>query len=248
MNITRKWKRFAAVSCSHGHHIDPAARASVLKFMGDFCKGAGARRIHLGDFIDVEALMGNGAGHGEALAPDLAGGIRFLEDGEFNVVLNGNHEDRIWRLAHSKNEVVAELSQYLKRDIEQTVQELKAEHVPYTGVFQKYMLGTGLFTHGTIYNESAPRDMAEMYVEADAVFFGHTHSPGIALARNSRRTIGINVGTLKTRGSSDYAKGRRKTLSWGQAIAYGEYCDTGIQPSLYIHPLEMTGQPWRIAA
>jgi hypothetical protein len=142
---------------------------------------------------------------------------------------------------------VAELSQYLKHDIEQTVQKLKADHVPYTGVFQKYMLGTGLFTHGTIYNESAPRDMAEMYVEADAVFFGHTHSPGIALARNSRRTIGINVGTLKLRGSSDYAKGRRKTLSWGQAIAYGEYCDTGIQPSLYIHPLEMSGQPWRLS-
>jgi predicted phosphodiesterase len=191
--------------------------------------------------------MGGGAGHGEPLAPDIAGGVRFLEDGEFNVVINGNHEDRIWRLTHSKNEVVAELSQYLKHDIEQTVQKLKADHVPYTGVFQKYMLGTGLFTHGTIYNESAPRDMAEMYVEADAVFFGHTHSPGIALARNSRRTIGINVGTLKLRGSSDYAKGRRKTLSWGQAIAYGEYCDTGIQPSLYIHPLELTGQPWRIA-
>jgi hypothetical protein len=223
------------------------ARESVIKFMGEFCKGPGAKRIHLGDFVDVEALMGGGAGHGEPLAPDIAGGVRFLEDGEFNVVINGNHEDRIWRLTHSKNEVVAELSQYLKHDIEQTVQKLKADHVPYTGVFQKYMLGTGLFTHGTIYNESAPRDMAEMYVEADAVFFGHTHSPGIALARNSRRTIGINVGTLKLRGSSDYAKGRRKTLSWGQAIAYGEYCDTGIQPSLYIHPLELTGQPWRIA-
>jgi predicted phosphodiesterase len=223
------------------------ARESVLKFMGDFCKGPGAKRIHLGDFVDVEALMGGGAGHGEPLAPDIAGGVRFLEDGEFNVVINGNHEDRIWRLTRSKNEVVAELSQYLKHDIEQTVQKLKADHVPYTGVFQKYMLGTGLFTHGTIYNESAPRDMAEMYVEADAVFFGHTHSPGIALARNSRRTIGINVGTLKLRGSSDYAKGRRKTLSWGQAIAYGEYCDTGIQPSLYIHPLEMSGQPWRLS-
>ena len=247
MNITRKWKRFAAVSCSHGHHIDPVARASVLKFMGDFCKGPGARRIHLGDFVDVEALMGNGAGQGEALAPDIAGGVRFLEDGEFNVVINGNHEDRIWKLTQSKNEVVAELSQYLKRDIEQTVQDLKAEHVPYTGVFQKYMLGTGLFTHGTIYNESACRDMAEMYVEADAVFFGHTHSPGIALARNSRRTIGINVGTMESLRLNNFAKTRRKTLSWGQAIAYGEYCDTGIQPSLYIHPLELTGQPWRIA-
>jgi hypothetical protein len=110
------------------------------------------------------------------------------------------------------------------------------------------MLGTGLFTHGTIYNESACRDMAETYVEADAVFFGHTHSPGIALARNSRRTIGINVGTIESLRLNNFAKTRRKTLSWGQAIAYGEYCDTGIQPSLYIHPLELTGQPWRIAA
>ena len=248
MNITRSWKRFAAVSCSHGHHIDPVARASVVKFMRSFCRGKGAKRIHLGDFIDMEAFMSNGKGDGEPVAPDVEQGLEFLKEGAFNVILNGNHEDRLWKLTKSPNETVAELAERIKQDIEEVAQDLGAEHVPYTGVFQKYELGSGMFTHGSIYNENACRDMAEMYSEYDVVHFGHTHSPGLALARTNRRTIGMNVGTCETLRLNNYSKTRRKTLSWGQAIAYGEYCDDGIMSTLYVHPLELTGEPWRLAA
>jgi len=248
MNITRNWKRFAAVGCSHAHHIDPVARKSVLKFLDSFCRGKGAKRIHLGDFTDMEAFMGGGAGDGEPISPDIEEGMAFLEEGKFNVVLPGNHEDRLWRLTSSSNEVVAECASMLKGRIESCVKKLGAEMVPYTGVFQKYMLGTGLFTHGTIFNEQAPRAMGEIYVEADAVFSAHTHCPALALARTTRRTLSINVGTLKKYGQNDYAKSRRKTLSWGQAIAYGEYCDTGIMPTLYVQPLTATlaGEEWRL--
>lgn len=252
MNITRSWKPFVAVGCSHAHHIDPVARSSVLKFIKSYippqAKRRGGKVIHLGDFTDMEAFMGGGAGQGEPIAPDIEEGIAFLEEGGFNVILPGNHEDRLWRLCASSNEVVAECASMLKGRIEKCAKQLGAEMVPYTGIFQKYMLGTGLFTHGTIFNENSARDMGEIYVEADCVFGAHTHCPALAMARTTRRTMSINVGTLKQYGKSDYAKNRRKTLSWGQAIAYGEYCDTAIMPSLYVQPLAATlaGEEWRL--
>lgn len=252
MNITRAWKPFVAVGCSHAHHIDPVAKASVIKFIKAFVTAVmrrkGGKILHLGDFTDMEAFMGGGAGNGEPIAPDIEEGLAFLEEAEFNVVLPGNHEDRLWRLCHSSNEVVAECAAMLKSRIEKSVKKLGAELVPYDGIFQRYMLGPGLFTHGTIFNENSARDMAEMYVEADLVVGAHTHCPALAMARTTRRTMSINVGTLKKYGKTDYAKNRRKTFSWGQAICYGEYCETAIMPNLYVQPLSATlaGEEWRL--
>jgi hypothetical protein len=78
------------------------------------------------------------------------------------------------------------------------------------------------------------------------VIFGHTHSPGIAKGRRDDAPTGINVGTLTRMACMDYANSRRKTFSWGQAICYGEYADDLIVPTLYVHPQELAGQPWRI--
>jgi len=109
----------------------------------------------------------------------------------------------------------------------------------YTGVFQKYMLGTGLFTHGTIYQRiGLPRHGRDVRRSRCGLLRPYPF-PCIALARNSRRTIGINVGTLESLRLNNFAKARRKTLSWGQAIAYGEYCD-------YRHPAKPLHRPARI--
>lgn len=247
MNIIRNWKPFAAVSCSHGHHVDPVARASVLKFMADFCKPAGSKRIHLGDFIDMEAFMGGGKGEGEPLAPDIQAGLEFLEDGKFNVVLCGNHEDRLWKLASHSNEIVAECASMLKGKIEATAKMLKAELIPYNGIFQEYRFGTAKACHGTVFNQTTSRDQAEIESDAEVIISGHTHRPEIQLGRTTRRAISINVGTLETLRVNNYAKTRRATLGWGQGIAYGEWCDTGCMAQLYVHPLSLTGKPWRIA-
>lgn len=251
MNITRKWKRFAAVSCSHGHLIDPLASKAVV----DFVKAFKPHRFdHLGDFTDLSPMMGGGAGQGDPLAPDVEEGLAFIEMlkafKDLELVLHeGNHEARLRRLAQSTNEVVAECARLLLLQIEQCAKKLKAKYLPYKGIWSGDRVGNALLTHGSIYNENACRDMAEMYCKGgvSVVIFGHTHAPGMAMGRRDDNPIGINVGTLTRRACMDYANSRRKTLSWGQAIVYGEYCDDLLVPTLYVHPLELVGQPWRVA-
>ena len=243
MKKVNKWKRFAVVGCSHGHHIDPVARQSVLDFKKDFEPDL---FIHAGDFIDMEAFMGGGSGDGEPIAPDFKAGTDFLLDGGFNVVLCGNHEDRLWRLEHSPNEVVSECARMLKSSIKMTCDMINAELIPYDGVFQKYRFSNALVTHGTIYNENACRDMAEMYNEANVVIFAHTHKVGFAKGRRSDNPSAYNVGTLTKKGCMGYAKNRRSTMAWSQGIVYGEYTDEICLPQLYEHPAALLGQPWKI--
>jgi len=218
----------------------------VLKFMAEFCRKPGSKRIHLGDFVDMEAFMGGGKGEGEPLSPDIEAGLDFLEAGKFNVVLGGNHEDRLWKLANHSNEIVAECATLLKAKIEQTCKSMKAEFVPYTGVFQEYRFGTVKACHGAVFNQTTSRDQAEIESDAEVILSGHTHRPEIQLGRTTRRAISINVGTLEEMRMNNFAKTRRNTLGWGQGIAFGEWCDTGCMPSLYVHPLSQAGQPWRI--
>lgn len=249
MNVVRKWKRFAVVSCSHGPYIDPVARKSVASFIKSFKPH---RFDHAGDFTDLSAMMGNGAGNGDPLGPDVDEGLAFLEElkayKDLELVIHeGNHEARLRRLSKSRNEVVAECAQSLLLDIELKAKALHARYVPYRGIWEGARIGNGLITHGSIYNESACRDMAEMYCKGgiSVVIFGHTHSPGMSMGRRDDNPLGINVGTLTRRACLDYANSRRKTFSWGQAICYGEYCDDLVVPTLYVHPLSLIGQPWR---
>jgi hypothetical protein len=250
MNPIRKWNRFAAVGCSHGNHIDPVAKDSVIDFAKSFKPH---KFIHLGDFLDMEAFMGGGNGQGEPVAPDIEAGLQFLEEANFNVILGGNHEARLWELQHSNNEIVAECSTRIIKDIEGTAKKLNAELIPYTGIFQEYRLGDGLFTHGTIYNENCCRDMAEMYCKngVRVTMFAHWHRVGYAKGRRDDNPTGICVGTLTKRGTScnmSYSHRRRSSMAWSQGIVYGEYSEDTIIPFVYEHPMALMGQKWRINA
>lgn len=252
MNVTRRWRRFAAVGCSHGHLADPIALDSVTAFVRAFKPDVFE---HLGDFTDLSPMMGGGAGQGDPMGPDIDAGLEFLErihaaaKGIKLVVHEGNHEARLRRLAQSSNEVVAECARLLLDKIEAAARRLRSEYIPYKGIWSGHRLGNALLTHGTIFNENACRDMAEMYCKdgVSIVVSAHTHCPGMAVGRRDDMPLGINVGTLTRRACMDYANTRRKTLSWGQAIVYGEFCDDLLIPTLYVHPLSLIGQPWRIS-
>ena len=143
MSIIRKWKRFAVVSCSHGHLMDPAAGKAVT----DFIKAFEPHRFdHAGDYTDLSPMMGNGAGQGDPLGPDVEDGLAFLEqlkaykDLEL-VVHDGNHEARLRRLAQSSNQVIAECARLLLVQIQQHCLKLKAKQIPYEGIWQGSRIG-----------------------------------------------------------------------------------------------------------
>ena len=245
-NINHKWKRILAVSCSHAKYCDKEALDAVLKFQADFKPHT---TIHLGDFVDLTALMAGakGASEAEPLIPDIDTGLMHLKMLKANIVLCGNHEDRAWRLQSSNNAVVAHAAYKIVEAIGECCKKLRAPLIPYDGVFQMFDIADIGFQHGVLFNEMAARDTAEAFCNSTRrkVVFGHSHKVSMQPGRNLIGGMGYNIGTLTKRSSMDYAKARRATLAWTQAFLWGEYCEELKQSCIHITSRE-SNQPWRL--
>ena len=241
MNITRKWRRIMAVGCSHGSYADPVALKSVLKFRASFDPHT---VVHLGDFTDLSCFMAGAKGttsESEQIQPDVDGGLDFLSRLRPTLVLCGNHEDRLWRLQHSSQAIVAHAARDVIEQINETCRDIGAELLPYSGINQGRTIGSYLYTHGTVYGENCSRDMAEMYGN---VVHAHTHRCAVAKGRRSDNPTGYCVGTLTRKGAMEYAKCRRATFAWSQGLVFGEYC--GDQSQLYLHEQPSGLAEWRL--
>ena len=241
MNPIRNWKRLLAVACSHGGLADPTAIAAVVKFKRQFRPH---KTIHLGDFTDTTAFRSGAKGSSdetEPVRPDIDAGLEFIEQLGADLVFCGNHEARIWRLAHHYNAIVSELSKHVIERIQSRCKRQRAELVEYDGVWQQRTIGNFKFMHGVFYSENAARDHAEAYGNC---VHGHTHRSGIAKGRRDDNPTGFNVGTLTKIPNMDYANTRRATLAWSQGFVFGEYCDDLCQ--LYLHEQPRNLTEWRL--
>jgi len=224
--MAEKPKRILAVACSHGHLIDEDSAKAVLKFKRDFNPH---RTIHLGDFIDVSAFMGGhiASGEGADVSGDMESGIDFVRQLEPDIIFNGNHEDRLWKLRESSNrELVVYAASRAIDAIEYMARDLKAELVPYAGTFDPNSwrtYGGTAFGHGFMFGEMCARDHAEML--GRPVVFGHAHK----IIRQPARTLGapegICAGCLCSVPAMAYAKTRRQTAAWDNGWVFGEYTD-----------------------
>jgi hypothetical protein len=214
-----------------------------------------------GDLLDLEAFMGSVKDRDgvEPVADDVDEGIRILNviadaclaAGAHLVFNEGNHEARLWRAISSNNETAAFAAFRIQSDMKQVVRRAGGTYVEYRGIWTGYLLGsTLLVTHGSVFNVNAARDMATAYARGgiSTVIFNHTHSPGWAIGNRDDSPMGINAGTLQRRASplASYADNRLKTFSWMPGCAFGEFADDVAVPSLYVHPLTLEGQPWRL--
>ena len=240
--IVRKWKRLLAVGCSHGIYADDTALAAVLRFRDSFKP---AHTIHLGDFCDTAAFRSGAKGspdEGEPIGPDVDGGLEFLRDLRPTLILCGNHEARVWKLQHHHNAIVADCAGHVVERIQTAARKLKAELVPYRGVWAWRQIGGYKFTHGTVYGENATRDMAEMH---GRVVHAHTHRCAVANGRRDDNPTAYGVGTLTDAPNLDYASTRRATLAWSQGFVWGEV--SGNDATLWLHETPR-GQEWRLPA
>lgn len=238
--IVRPWKRALVVGCSHGQYADPLAVNAVLQFHERYKPSFTA---HLGDFCDLSALMSSNVrnGDGDDISPDVDGGIEFLQRLRPNVVLFGNHEDRIDRLCESRSAIVSELSLRLRTQVYSAIHEIGSQVVPYTGHYQRYPLGNYHLTHGSVFNESATRDEAEIHGN---IIHAHTHRSALSKGRRHDNPTGICVGTLTRRGAMQYAKTKKSELSWSQGFVFGEYCDDLCQ--WWLHEQQKDSTEWRL--
>ena len=231
-----------AVSCSHGRHIDRRAKSAVIEFRKAWKPDS---MVHLGDFMDTAAFRSNSSeqDRGESIGEDVGMGLDFLAELEATHVLCGNHEDRLYKLQHHPNEIVATCAKSVIKEVEESVKKLKAKLYPYI-YKQHIILGSAVFTHGTVFSEHACRDMAEMWAGVGrTVIFGHTHRAGMANGRTVKDSTGINVGTLAAMENMDYAKTRRATLGWGGGFAWGEY--TNERTVAWVH-VNGQSESWRL--
>jgi hypothetical protein len=248
-NVVSKWSRFMALGCSHAKFADPAALKAVIDFKKRWKPDT---TVHLGDFIDTAAFRSGARGidadSAEPVAPDIDTGLNFLNQLRPNVVLLGNHEDRLWTLRNSPNAVIAYASHKAIEHIETSITKLGAWIIPYDGMFQSYIRGDVTFLHGSLYSENAIRDHAES-LGPGKIIHAHTHRAGQAPGRTLKSCMGYCVGTLTRRREMSYAKNRRATLGWSQGLVFGEIRE-GRSPAsavwLVTGPGEGTDMEWRL--
>lgn len=234
MNVTRGWKKFVAVSCSHGEIISASARYELLTHLEQFKPHT---TIHLGDFIDTTAFRAGG-NHSEGgnVSADIEAGFAFLREyhgyaTHKRYTFCGNHEDRLWRLADDARPIVADLAQRLILDIHNLGAKMGSEVFEYRDGQMWRLLGNTLFGHGVLFNEFAARDHAEM-LGMNCVF-GHTHKLVQSPARTRNHIVGYNIGWLGDRKKAEYAKARRATTAWANGFAYGYYNDESTKVILH---------------
>lgn len=221
-----------AVGCSHGNLISTAAEEAVLKFRKSYKPHFVA---HLGDAVDTAAFRSGAKGTNDesvAVAPDVDSGLDFIRKLRPDVYLQGNHEDRLWKLANHHNAIVAGLAQEVIGEIRSLCKSLNCKIVPYE-YDQGFRLGNYLLMHGWYYNEMAARDHAEAFGN---VIFCHTHRIAMSKGRRADSPTGVNAGCLIDISTATYAKARRATLAWSNGFAFGEYCDDKLVVWLHEQP------------
>jgi len=222
----KKRKKYIAVSCSHGEMINRKAEKELFKFCQDYKPDM---TIHPGGFLGTGAFRAGCNHTAEAgIAPDIETGLQFLKDFHSygrsrHVTFCGNHEDRLYKLAHDRREVVAFASQNIINSIEVTCAILDSPLYQYTIAEMWQLLGDTFFGHGNMFNMQAARDHAEML--GRSVVFGHTHTIATGTARTASNATGHNIGWLGDVNMAGYAKTRRQTMSWRNGWAFGEYTD-----------------------
>jgi predicted phosphodiesterase len=235
-SVTRRWRKWAACSCTHGADIDPNFRRAFLAFLADYKPD---QRLHLGDAIDLACLRSGARrdpdepDRAESLMDDLLAGLSFLHEMRPTVYLDGNHEARAVQLSRSGNQVVAYAAGQVIQRMRDELARYKTKHLPWLGMQRGgiHMLGGTAFLHGALYNVSAARDTAEA-LGMDCVF-GHTHRVAMESSRTLNPVIGYNIGCGISLGA-EYAASRRQTLGWRHAFAYGEFTDDACTVNVHI--------------
>jgi hypothetical protein len=212
-NITRKWKRFLAVSCSHGFMADQAVLKEVLRFRDRWKPDT---VLHLGDAIDMTCLRSGAItadSHDATVDPeaDLNDGLAFISALHPQHYLLGNHEARLVTLMSHPKAIISALATRVYHQIHDRAKSIKCKVYDYKLKTGFVGLGDALFQHGYLHSENALRDSAERMCHGKytKLVMGHIHS----------------VGWLGDPEMAGYAENRIATTTWSRGWAWGEYTD-----------------------
>lgn len=220
-NINSQWKRGIAIGCSHGSLADPKALATILKIVADYKPH---KRVHLGDAVDMTAFRNGAKGTKDetiSIKDDLAAGLNFLELFNPTDFLNGNHCNRLWKLADHPNQIISQAARSVITELCDLFRKHNTRHIDHYVMRKSFIkYGDTTFCHGWMYNVSAIRDHAEHFGK---VVLAHLHRVGEESGRRIDSPVGYCVGFLGDIEKFSYADERRATAQWSQGFAQFEY-------------------------
>lgn len=222
----RGWKKFLAVSCSHGHLADAKAIKAALEFKRRWKPDL---TLHLGDAIDLAALRAGAMRNPDAgdraasISEDFRAGLNFLRLLECQVFLVGNHEFRLYEHQHSPNAIVSHCATSALAELHQHLKDLRCQRIDYDIERGWKDVGGTLFGHGWMFNENAVRDHVEMMKKP--IVIGHLHRVDRMAGRSVGAPVGWTIGCLANVESMSYARRNRSVTRWQHGIAWGEYND-----------------------
>ena len=167
-----KYSRYAVCSDLHGDKQDPVAVAAFDAFVKDYRPQI---RIMAGDLWDFRPLRKKAEDfeRAQSMREDFDAGMIFLESFRPNVLLLGNHDIRLWRLAEQASGIIADHAQDGVKRIESRVKKLNCELRKYDKREGVYRLGNLNVLHGFHAGKYAAKQTAEIYGTS---CFGHTHA------------------------------------------------------------------------
>lgn len=217
------YRKFMAVSCSHGQFACPEATEAVLTFADRFEPHV---KLDLGDTFDFTAFRTGAKGTADESAPvglDYSAGIEWLKLYQPTHRCHGNHDHRIYKHLNHPNAIMRHCASLIAHDVA-TVDEANGTQVKqYKRKGNWFQFGDTRFGHGIMYNATALRDHAEHFGN---IVIGHLHAPGQIRGRRSDNPMGTCVGCIMDPDKAEYADLRRNTDTWGHGIAYGFYSET----------------------
>jgi hypothetical protein len=228
MKVIRKWKRWLAVSCSHGHLANAAACKAAIEMKRRWIR-PGDTTMHLGDAVDLAALRAgamrdpNATDRSASIREDFDAGINFLRELRPTHFFAGNHEDRLYSMQNSPSAIVAHCATSAIAELMTAMKEMKTKVTQYDIEKGWVEFGGTLFGHGYMFSEMAVRDHVECL--RHPVVFGHLHRIDRAAGRCIGAPVGWSIGCLADIGSMHYARRNRSVTRWAHGIAYGEYVD-----------------------
>lgn len=166
-----KYTKFVFASDSHGDEIHQGAADTLIQFCKSWKPDI---KIHGGDYIDAKALR-KGASieeKAEHFRSDIDAAREFLYAWKPNVILNGNHDDRIWQAMGSSNGFEAAAAENYVLEIEAIADRLNAPLIPYHVKKGVYDLHGLKFVHGYRATMYPARSHAEVWGN---VICGHVH-------------------------------------------------------------------------
>lgn len=209
-------KKFFICADIHGDQQDSKAVAICLAHHKDFKPDI---TVVAGDLWDFKCLRKNADRDEQraSLSYDVDAGLEFVSKVKPNVLLRGNHDERLWNMARDGDGLRKDFADQLTKDLSNRLRKLQCRMLPYDARLGVYRIGHLKVVHGYYCGETAPKRHALVY---ESVCFGHTHGVDSAAIPGICPRVGWAIGALCNL-DMDYESSKPGKLRHGHGWAYG---------------------------